>query len=197
VPPPATRRLLNGGIPGGSITELVGESTVGKTQLCLQLLLTAQLPEAAGGLAGRSLYITTEGSAPLGRLKEIAAAFPQLSAPCDNVLIANASANPEQLLDAVRQVRLPLMSQMRGRAAPSAERGCCIAQASALAGDAALSPPVRLVIIDSITNPFRELDATNAEDGAARSRLLYQIACTLKEAAHRHASRVPSASMHA
>jgi DNA-repair protein XRCC3 len=98
-------RLLNGGIPGGSLTELVGESTVGKTQLCLQLLLTAQLPVAAGGLGGRSLYICTEGNPPLGRLGEIAAAFPQLNAPCDSVLVANASASPEQLLDVVRQAR--------------------------------------------------------------------------------------------
>ena len=101
----APRSLLHGGIPGGSLTELVGESTVGKTQLCLQLLLTAQLPVAAGGLGGRSLDICTEGNPPLGRLGEIAAAFPQLSAPCDSVLVANASAGPEQLLDVVRQAR--------------------------------------------------------------------------------------------
>lgn len=106
-------RLLHGGIPGGSITELVGESTVGKTQLCLQLLLTAQLPESAGGLGGRSLYICTEGNPALGRLAEIATAFPQLSAPCDSVLVATASSNPEQLLDAVQQVRLVASSAPR------------------------------------------------------------------------------------
>lgn len=98
--------LLHGGIPGGSLTELVGESTVGKTQLCLQLLLTAQLPESAGGLGGRSLYIHTEGPAPLARLAALAAAsFAQLAAPCDNVLVANASAGPEQLHAAVLQAR--------------------------------------------------------------------------------------------
>ena len=98
--------MLHGGIPGGSLTELVGESTVGKTQLCLQLLLAAQLPEASGGLAGRSLYICTEGNAPLGRLAGLAAArFPQLASPCDAVLVAHASAGPEQLYDAVQQVR--------------------------------------------------------------------------------------------
>ncbi len=98
-------RLLHGGIPGGSITELVGESTCGKTQLCLQLLLTAQLPEASGGLGGRALYIHTEGPAPLARLAAIAQRFDSLRAPSDSVLVANAAGGPEQLLDAVHQAR--------------------------------------------------------------------------------------------
>ena len=76
---------------------------MGKTQLCLQLLLTAQLPESAGGLAGRALYISTEGHAPLGRLASLAEGYPSLRAPCDSVLVANASAGPEQLYDAVQQ----------------------------------------------------------------------------------------------
>ena len=44
---------------------------------------------------------------------------------------------------------------------------------------------MRLIVVDSITNPFRELDTTDTEDSALRSLLLYQIASTLKEAAHR------------
>ena len=102
--------ILRGGLPSGSLTELAGESTVGKTQLCLQLLLTAQLPLSDGGLAGRSLYIHTEGKPQLGRLAAIAAArFQQLHSPCDNVLVANASAGPEQLCDALQQARLRRM----------------------------------------------------------------------------------------
>ena len=49
---------------------------------------------------------------------------------------------------------------------------------------------MRLIVVDSITNPFRELDTTDTEDSALRSLLLYQIASTLKEAAHRRALRV-------
>ena len=97
-------RLLRGGVPTGSLTELCGESTSGKTQLCLQLLLTSQLPASSGGLAGRSLYIHTEGKAALGRLASIAAErFPQLPCACDDVLVANASAGAEQLCDALQQ----------------------------------------------------------------------------------------------
>jgi len=101
--------LLQGGVPVGSITELVGESTVGKTQLCLQLLLTAQLPPERGGLGGRSLYIHTEGPAPLVRLADLAISVPGLGPdPCDWVLVANATAGPKHLLEAVRQAR-PLL----------------------------------------------------------------------------------------
>jgi DNA-repair protein XRCC3 len=98
--------LLRGGVAAASLTELTGESTAGKTQLCLQLLLAVQLPVSEGGLGGRAVYIHTEGRAQLGRLAAIARArFPQLPSPCDLVLVANASAGPEQLVDAVKQAR--------------------------------------------------------------------------------------------
>ena len=51
---------------------------------------------------------------------------------------------------------------------------------------------MRLIVVDSITNPFRELDTTDTEDSALRSLLLYQIASTLKEAAHRRVLRAPA-----
>ncbi len=118
-------RLLRGGVPTGSLTELTGESTVGKTQLCLQLLLTAQLPVSRGGLGGRSLYIHTEGQAPLSRLAAIAAGLPHLSGdPCDLVLVANATAGPEQLLEAVQQARWHVACFCCART-PDARTGCC------------------------------------------------------------------------
>jgi len=63
---------LRGGAPAGAITELVGAAGVGKTQLCLQLALKAQLPLAAGGLGGRCVYIDTESRFSPLRLVEIA-----------------------------------------------------------------------------------------------------------------------------
>ena len=43
---------LCGGLLVQGITEIAGISAAGKTQLCLQLCLTVQLPLDAGGLAG-------------------------------------------------------------------------------------------------------------------------------------------------
>ncbi|CAG8518666.1 14317_t:CDS:2 [Acaulospora colombiana] len=55
-------KIIGGGILSKGITEIVGESSVGKTQLCLQLCLTVQLPEKLGGLNGGAVYISTEGN---------------------------------------------------------------------------------------------------------------------------------------
>ncbi len=54
--------LLGGGLEVGYITELVGEYGAGKTQLCHQLAVMAQLPPGEGGLGSRVLYIDTEGT---------------------------------------------------------------------------------------------------------------------------------------
>lgn len=54
--------LLGGGLQSMSITEAFGEFRTGKTQLCLTLCITCQLPESDGGCAGKAAYIDTEGT---------------------------------------------------------------------------------------------------------------------------------------
>ena len=50
-----------------------GEATAGKTQLCLRLLLTAQLPQKLGGLDGSALWLCSEkGDPPVRRLAQLA-----------------------------------------------------------------------------------------------------------------------------
>jgi RecA/RadA recombinase len=44
--------FLRGGIAVQGITEIAGESSSGKTQLCLQMALTVQYPVTYGGLSG-------------------------------------------------------------------------------------------------------------------------------------------------
>ncbi|WPH01090.1 DNA repair protein rhp57 [Acrodontium crateriforme] len=69
---------LNGGIPAGYLTEVVGESAVGKTQFLLTLLLAVQLPPPLG-LGKSALYISTEAPLPTSRLAQILEAHPRLS----------------------------------------------------------------------------------------------------------------------
>ena len=45
--------ILGGGIPTGSITELAGEFSSGKSQVCFQLCVNAQLSPDYGGLGGK------------------------------------------------------------------------------------------------------------------------------------------------
>lgn len=54
--------LMGGGLQSMSITEVFGEFRTGKTQLCMTLCITCQLPENQGGANGKAAYIDTEGT---------------------------------------------------------------------------------------------------------------------------------------
>ncbi|XP_022332545.2 DNA repair protein XRCC3-like [Crassostrea virginica] len=71
---------LRGGILTQGITEISGESAAGKTQLCLQLCITVQLPREQGGLSGGAAYICTEDAFPSKRLGQMISFFKQRSA---------------------------------------------------------------------------------------------------------------------
>eukprot|EP00968_Pinguiococcus_pyrenoidosus_P006660 scaffold442_cov268-Pinguiococcus_pyrenoidosus.AAC.68 len=67
--------LLGGGLSPEGITEISGRAGCGKTQICLQLLVQAQLPEEQGGLGGRAIFLSCgEGNFPVRRLVELAKA---------------------------------------------------------------------------------------------------------------------------
>ncbi|RMZ91178.1 hypothetical protein DV736_g1572, partial [Chaetothyriales sp. CBS 134916] len=61
---------LGGGFPAGYLTEIVGESAVGKTQFALCLLLSAQLP-APRGFCKSAIYIGTEAPLNTKRLEQV------------------------------------------------------------------------------------------------------------------------------
>jgi len=65
-------RVLGGGIETGVITELIGEYSTGKTQICFTLSVLAQLPVEEGGLDGNVCFIDTEGTFIPERIKQIA-----------------------------------------------------------------------------------------------------------------------------
>jgi len=69
---PMLDACLGGGLDVCPVTEISGEAGVGKTQLLLALLVSAQLERGQGGLGGGSFYISTEGRPALSRLREIA-----------------------------------------------------------------------------------------------------------------------------
>ena len=67
-------KLLGGGIETQSVTEVYGEYGSGKTQLCMTLCVTVQLPRDKGGLEAKAIYIDTEGTFRPERVAEIAEA---------------------------------------------------------------------------------------------------------------------------
>jgi len=126
--------FLRGGILRQGITEVTGESSSGKTQFCLQLCLTVQLPEERGGLGGGAVYISTEDVFPSKRLHQLTQYFVKNHASHsaaklnfgDNIFIEHA-ADVDDLKNIIYH-RLPVLLN----------RG-----------------PIKLVIIDSIAALFR------------------------------------------
>lgn len=71
---PVLDAALGGGVPTGYVTEIVGESGAGKTQLLLSLLLAVQLAPERGGLGRPALYVSTEAPLSTRRLTQMLAA---------------------------------------------------------------------------------------------------------------------------
>ncbi|XP_043092604.1 DNA repair protein XRCC3 isoform X2 [Puntigrus tetrazona] len=84
---PVLDGLTRGGLPLRGITELAGESAAGKTQICLQLCLSVQYPQENGGLGSGAVYICTEDSFPIKRLRQLITQQPQLRADLPPALI--------------------------------------------------------------------------------------------------------------
>jgi len=91
--------ILGGGIETQALTELIGEYGSGKTQLCLMLSVTAQLPYEKGGLEGNVAFIDTEGTFMPERVYQIASTIgldPQTVA--NNIYVARAYNSSHQCL---------------------------------------------------------------------------------------------------
>ena len=92
--------ILGGGVEAQALTELIGEYGKGKTQLCMMLAVTAQLPPEEGGLGGNVAFIDTEGTFMPERIYQIAEARsldPKKIA--NNILVARAyNSNHQGLL---------------------------------------------------------------------------------------------------
>ncbi|KAJ1971286.1 DNA repair protein rhp57, partial [Dimargaris verticillata] len=142
--------LLGGGVPVPGVVEVSGASASGKTQLCLQLCLTVQLPLALGGLGGGALYFSTEDSFPSRRLAALVPAFcARLGLPkdsinadawTDNVLLAHLADSETQ--DHLLTYQLPALLTTHN---------------------------VRLVVIDSITANFRGEQLSHLTDHHQRA----------------------------
>ncbi|KAH8332798.1 hypothetical protein KR074_010895 [Drosophila pseudoananassae] len=72
---PGMDRHFGGGISLGHITELIGNSGTGKTQMCMNLCLSVQIPKTAGGLEGSALFIDSRQDFNPHRLLQLATAL--------------------------------------------------------------------------------------------------------------------------
>ena len=92
-----------GGLEPGTLTELFGEFRTGKTQLCHQLCVNAQLPFRDGGLEGNAYYIDTNNTFRSERIVQMAEA---LDLDIDKTLkriIVSRAYNSDHQMDLVRK----------------------------------------------------------------------------------------------
>lgn len=74
-----------------AITEVFGEFRTGKTQLCMTMCVTAQLPKNKGGGNGKVAYIDTESTFRPDRIKPIAERFGlDYESVLENIVVSRA-----------------------------------------------------------------------------------------------------------
>ncbi|CAN0042458.1 unnamed protein product [Scytosiphon promiscuus] len=154
---------FGGGVCVQGITEIAGEAGAGKTQLCLQLLLQAQLAPDAGGLGGKSYVLTCgEGEFPSRRLRQMAAGYQtrhdvRPEKLMEGVCIQNAKTLDDQMM--IIMEHLPHIMK---------------------------SHNIKLVVIDSIAALFRSDMGRGRSDIGERSRLLGRLSQQMKRLGDRH-----------
>ncbi|KPP59839.1 hypothetical protein Z043_122206, partial [Scleropages formosus] len=161
---PALDSLLRGGVSLTGITELAGESGAGKTQLGLQLCLTVQYPREYGGLSSGAVFICTEDSFPIKRLRQLITLQSRLKADC-----------PED-----QRRRIPFSDNIYvEHAADLGALQTCISQRVPILLSQGL---VRLVVVDSVAALFR--CEFRPEETVERARHLLAFASTLHRLSH-------------
>lgn len=100
--------LLGGGIRTGCITELVGESASGKSNLLIQLALTVQLPIQCRGLNKNAIYLSTESGLETRRMKQMLESPLLAGKACssDRILAYNCDSQDE--LEHMIRFQVPL-----------------------------------------------------------------------------------------
>ncbi|XP_041983055.1 DNA repair protein RAD51 homolog 3-like isoform X2 [Aricia agestis] len=153
----------NDGIQLGSIKEILGLPGTGKTQICLQLCASVQVPEELGGLNSEALYIDTNTNCTWTRFKEI---LDGSLTRCQGLLKSKQVINEDQAIRRLHHVN-----------AFGIEKFCAFLHN--IPNFLISRPNVRLIVIDSITFPFK--DDINIK---LRTGLLYRLMADLHRVAH-------------
>lgn len=147
--------LLGGGVETQSITEVYGEYGAGKSQVTHQLAVNVQLPEDAGGLGGRAIFIDSEDTFRPERIDDMVRGLSdtQLNALLDTHNIDGDPNDEETVSELVEAV----LAHIDVAKAFNSNHQVLLAEK---AGDqvknhAESALPVKLVIVDSLTAHFR------------------------------------------
>ncbi|XP_056620616.1 DNA repair protein XRCC3 [Triplophysa dalaica] len=161
---PVLDRLMRGGLPLRGITELAGESAAGKTQFGLQLCLSVQYPRENGGLSSGAVYICTEDSFPIKRLRQLITQQPRLRPDLPSSLINSIRFSDNIYIEHTADLE-SLQACVSQRVPVLLKRGL-----------------VRLVVVDSVAALFRS--EFQADEAIKRSRHLLTFSNALHRLSH-------------
>ncbi|XP_048456211.1 DNA repair protein XRCC3 isoform X1 [Rhincodon typus] len=167
---PVVDSLLGGGIPLMGITEIVGESSAGKTQICMQLSLSVQFPCSYGGQDAGAVYICTEDTFPNKRLQQLIAFQSMLRTDVPPDIVNNIKFGNNIFIEHVADVE-SLNHCISKRLPVLLSRGL-----------------VRLVVIDSIAALFR--CEFGISDSIAKAKCLQKFGAMLHHLSHQFSSPV-------
>ncbi|XP_060684460.1 DNA repair protein XRCC3 isoform X1 [Hemiscyllium ocellatum] len=167
---PVMDSLLGGGIPLMGITEIVGESSAGKTQICMQLSLSVQFPCSYGGQDAGAVYICTEDTFPNKRLQELIAFQSMLRTDVPPDVVNNIKFGNNIFIEHVADVE---------------SLNHCISKRLPILLSRGL---IRLVVIDSIAALFR--CEFGVSDSIAKAKYLQKIGAMLHHLSHQFSSPV-------
>uniref|UniRef100_A0A2H8TFD2 DNA repair protein XRCC3 n=1 Tax=Melanaphis sacchari TaxID=742174 RepID=A0A2H8TFD2_9HEMI len=161
--------LLGGGLFKCGITEISGESGCGKTQFCLQIALTVQLPLSLKGAKSGAAYICTEDRFPSSRIQQMISNV-RFKYKCDNKTDMNELCQIDYG-DNILISHIATVEDLKK----------CIHE---MLPKALLHRSIKLIIIDSITAVFRGEYALN--ELPRRSRDLRDVAFFLHKLSVEH-----------
>jgi RAD51-like protein 2 len=175
-------QLLGGGIALGELTELCGPPGIGKTQWAMQLAVNVQIPAFFGGVAGKTIYIDTEGSLTPERCHDMARHLVQ------HVTTKHSKTQqvrpevqdlpdwftPEGLLEGIQVLRVYDVATLDATLS-TLEKLCRQPPDTT-------ERPIRLIVVDSLAFPVR---AESTSDFIGRTQQLTQWAMKLSQLASR------------
>jgi DNA repair protein RadA len=147
--------MLGGGVETQSITEVYGEFGAGKSQVTHQLAVNVQLPDDAGGLHGRCIFVDSEDTFRPERIDEMVRGLPDeaIEAAMEDREI-DGSPDDE---DAMEELVEEFLDKIHVAKAFNSNHQILLAEkAQEIAAEHEDDEyPVRLVCVDSLTAHFR------------------------------------------
>ncbi|CAO1426093.1 unnamed protein product [Diamesa serratosioi] len=145
-------KITDGGIDVGMITEICGEAGSGKSQICIQLALNAQMDLSEGGLNGKAVFISTEQPFPSSRLAEMEKCLNSSKCFSSNIFLSHYMTG-ESLTECIIN-KLPRLLESQ--------------------------PTIKLIIIDSIAGAFR-LERDYIKRANLMRKMIEKLECLANE----------------